>query len=94
MSTSFTFSPRSVYKINSVNTTPLTVTVKGLYGEPDITHTYPAGYGNEFEIHGMFPESYNTIIVDDGVNEITEKKYIGPLNIYIQKNYHRNLMLK
>ena len=75
----------AVYKINSVNTTPLTVTVKGLYGEPDITHTYPAGYGNEFEIHGMFPESYNTIIVDDGVNEITENTYIGPLNIYTKK---------
>ena len=33
----------------------------------------------------MFPESYNTIIVDDGVNEITENTYIGPLNIYTKK---------
>ena len=81
----------AVYTTASVNAVPITVTVKGLYGEPDIIHTYPAGYGTEFEIHGMFPESHNTIIVNDGGRTITKNIYIGTLstsdNITIQKKY-------
>ena len=71
----------AVYVTETVNTAPITVTVKGLYGEPDITHTYPAGYGTEFEIHGMFPESQNTIEVNDGGRIITENIAIGKLTI-------------
>ena len=80
----------AIYRIESVNSVPITVTVKGLYGEPDIIHTYPAGYGTEFEIHGMFPESQNTIIVDDGGRIITKNVGIGNLSIdgnIIQKKY-------
>ncbi|MEI0493490.1 aryl-sulfate sulfotransferase N-terminal domain-containing protein [Brachyspira intermedia] len=81
----------AVYTTASVNAVPITVTVKGLYGEPDIIHTYPAGYATEFEIHGMFPESHNTIIVNDGGRTITKNIYIGTLstsdNITIQKKY-------
>ena len=66
----------AVYTTATVNATPITVTVKGLYGEPDITHTYPVGYGTEFEIHGMFPESQNTIEVNDGGRIITSLKFM------------------
>ena len=70
----------AVYRTETVNAAPITVTVKGLYGEPDIIHTYPAGYGTEFEIHGMFPESQNTIEVNDGGRIITKNVDIGQLN--------------
>lgn len=80
----------AVYTTETVNGAPITVTVKGLYGEPDITHTYPAGYGTEFEIHGMFPESDNVIEVNDGGRIITKNVTVGSLsynNINIQKKY-------
>ncbi|MBW5409917.1 aryl sulfotransferase, partial [Brachyspira hampsonii] len=69
----------AVYTTETVNTTPVTVKVKGLYGEPDIIHTYPAGYGREFEIHGMFPESMNTIEVNDGGKIITKNVSVGTI---------------
>lgn len=71
----------AVYITETVNGVPITVTVKGLYGEPDIVHTYPAGYGTEFEIHGMFPESMNTIEVNDGERVITKDVYVDKLMI-------------
>ena len=80
----------AVYTTKTVNTTAITVKVKGLYGEPDIIHTYPAGYGREFEIHGMFPESMNTIEINDGGRVITKNVNIGSLLLngtVIQKKY-------
>ncbi|EKV57672.1 arylsulfotransferase [Brachyspira hampsonii 30446] len=77
----------AVYTRETVNTAPITVTVKGLYGEPDIIHTYPAGYGREFEIHGMFAESQNTIEVNDGGRIITKNVYVASLQNGIQKKY-------
>ena len=71
----------AVYTTEAVNAAPVTVKVKGLYGEPDIIHTYPAGYGTEFEIHGMFPESQNTIEVNDGGRIITKNIYVNKLII-------------
>ena len=69
----------AVYRTETLNGVPITVKVKGLYGEPDIIHTYPAGYGTEFEIHGMFPESMNTIEVNDGGRIITKNISSGSL---------------
>lgn len=69
----------AVYRTETVNSVPITVTVKGLYGEPDIIHTYPSGYGTEFEIHGMFPESDNVIEVNDGGRIIIKNVSIGTL---------------
>ena len=80
----------AVYVRASVNTTPVTVKVKGLYGEPDIIHTYPAGYGTEFEIHGMFLDSDNVIEVNDGGRIITKNVTVGNLSYNgatIQKKY-------
>ena len=80
----------AVYTRDSVNTADVTVTVKGIDEEPDIIYTYPAGYGTEFPIHGMFPETQNTIIVDDGGHIITENVSIGTLSYEgttIQKKY-------
>ena len=78
----YNLSPLSaVYVKESINEEPLTVKVKGLYGEPDIIHTYPAGYGREFEIHGMFPESQNTIEITDGEETIITNIYISKLII-------------
>ncbi|MEI0526417.1 aryl-sulfate sulfotransferase [Brachyspira murdochii] len=77
----------AVYTTETVNAAPITVTVKGLYGEPDIIHTYPAGYGTEFEIHGMFPESQNVIEVNDGGRIITKNVPVGALQNGIQKKY-------
>ena len=71
----------AVYTTETVNAAPITVKVKGLYGEPDIIHTYPAGYGTEFEIHGMFPESENIIEVNDGGRIITKNIYANKLTI-------------
>lgn len=81
----------AVYRTSSVNTLPITVIVKGQYGEPDIIHTYPAGYGTEFEIHGMFPETLNTIIVNDGTKIIEKNEFISPLNylgVQISKKFN------
>ncbi|MEI0559386.1 aryl-sulfate sulfotransferase [Brachyspira intermedia] len=80
----------AVYITETVNAAPITVTVKGLYGEPDVIHTYPAGYGTEFEIHGMFPESQNTIEVNDGGRIITKNVNVGALSyngVIVQKKY-------
>ena len=80
----------AVYITESVNLAPITVKVKGLYGEPDIIHTYPAGYGTEFEIHGMFPESDNVIEVNDGGRIITKNVNVGSISangVTIQKQY-------
>ena len=74
----------AVYTTETVNATPITVTVKGLYGEPDIIHTYPVGYGTEFEIHGMFSESDNVIEVNDGGRIIIKNVSIGALPNGIQ----------
>ena len=80
----------AVYTTETVNAAPITVKVKGLYGEPDIIHTYPAGYGTEFEIHGMFPESDNIIEVNDGGRIITKNVTVGSVlynGTAIQKKY-------
>ena len=80
----------AVYRTETVNGVPITVKVKGLYGEPDIIHTYPAGYGTEFPIHGMFPESQNIIEVNDGGRIITKNVNVGTISengITIQKKY-------
>ena len=78
----YNLSPLSaVYVIESVNEKSITVKVKGLYGEPDIIHIYQAGYGTEFEIHGMFPESQNTIEITYGEETIITNVYIGKLII-------------
>ncbi|MEI0794531.1 aryl-sulfate sulfotransferase [Brachyspira pilosicoli] len=80
----------AVYITESVNLAPITVKVKGLYGEPDIIHTYPAGYGTEFEIHGMFLESQNIIEVNDGGRIITKNVNVGSISangVAIQKKY-------
>ena len=74
----------ALYTKDSVNTAPVTVTVKGQYGEEDLVHTYPAGYGTEFPIHGMYPEIENTIIVNDG-GMIKEQKH-NPGVIYFSDN--------
>ncbi len=75
----------AVYRTIKINTHPVTVRVKGLYGEPDIVHTYPAGYGREFEIHGMFPQAENIIIVQDGEKEIQKKVFIPALKFKKKK---------
>lgn len=78
----YKLSPLSaVYVKESVNEESITVKVKGLYGEPDIIHTYPAGYWTEFEIHGMFPESQNTIEINDGNRTIITNVYVNKLII-------------
>ncbi|MEI0685522.1 aryl-sulfate sulfotransferase [Brachyspira pilosicoli] len=78
------------YVISNTNNYPITVTVKGLYNEPDIIHTYPANYGKEFEIHGLFPEATNTIIINDAGREIVENHYIKKIyhdDVYIDSKY-------
>ena len=80
----------AVYVKASVNIAPVTVKVKGLYGDPDIIHTYPVGYGTEFEIHGMFSESDNVIEVNDGGRIITKNVTVGSLSYdgtTVQKKY-------
>ncbi|WIH85598.1 aryl-sulfate sulfotransferase [Brachyspira pilosicoli] len=64
----------AVYTTESINTTPITVTVKGQHGEDDLIHKYPAGYGTTFPIHGMYQNIENTITVNDG-GRIIEKKH-------------------
>ncbi|MEI0702436.1 aryl-sulfate sulfotransferase [Brachyspira intermedia] len=70
----------AVYRTSSINASPITVTVKGQHGEEDLIHTYPAGYGNEFEIHGLYPECNNTITVNDGGRIITKNEYVGSIS--------------
>lgn len=52
-----------IYKLPFTNKTPLTVTVAGQHGDADITHTFPAGYGRQFPIHGLYPKTKNKITV-------------------------------
>lgn len=52
-----------VYKIPFINKTPLTVTVAGQRGDADITHTFPAGYGRAFPVHGLYPKTQNQVTV-------------------------------
>lgn len=54
----------AVYKLPFVNKHPLTVTVKGQRGDGDLTHTFSAGYGKEFGIHGLYPEAQTEIVID------------------------------
>ena len=69
------FTPLSaVYTTASINAVPITVIVKGQHGEEDLIYTYPAGYGRDFPIHGMYQNIENTIIVNDG-GRIIEKKH-------------------
>ena len=55
--------------------------VKGQYGEEDLIKEYYPYYGSEFEIHGMYPETTNTIIISDGENEIIKEHHIGKITI-------------
>ena len=71
----------AAYRTSSINASPITVTVKGQHGEEDLIHTYPAGYGNEFEIHGLYPECNNTITVNDGGRIITKNVYVGQMSV-------------
>lgn len=75
----------AVYVTETVNSNPITVTVKGQHGEADLVHTYPAGYGTEFPIHGMYPNIENTITVNDG-GRIIEKKH-NPGSITMFRGY-------
>lgn len=52
-----------VYKLPFTNKTPLTITVAGQRGDADITHTFPAGYGREFPIHGLYPKTQNQVTI-------------------------------
>lgn len=56
----------AVYKLPFVNRQPITVTVKGQRGDADLIHTFPAGYGKELGIHGLYPEAVNTVTVTQG----------------------------
>ena len=78
----------ALYSRDSVNTAPVTVTVKGQYGEADLVHTYPAGYGTEFPIHGMYANIENTIIVNDG-GTIVEGKH-NPNSITLNNQSIKN----
>ncbi|MEI0562499.1 aryl-sulfate sulfotransferase [Brachyspira pulli] len=69
----------AIYKISSINSSPITVTVKGQHGENDLIHTYEAGYGTEFEIHGLYPECNNTIIVNDAGRIIIKNQYVDSI---------------
>ncbi|MDO6993603.1 aryl-sulfate sulfotransferase [Brachyspira innocens] len=72
----------AVYITETVNSNPITVTVKGQHGEADLVHTYPAGYGTEFPIHGMYPNIENTITVNDGGRIIEQKHNPGTITMY------------
>lgn len=52
-----------VYKLPFTNQSPLTVTVAGQREDAAITHTFPAGYGRAFPIHGLYPQAQNKITV-------------------------------
>ncbi len=75
----------AVYIRDSVNTADVTVTVKGQHGEEDLVHTYPAGYGTEFPIHGMYQNIENTITVNDG-GMIKEAKH-NPGMVIMSRGY-------
>ena len=78
----------AIYKLEKINNFPVTVLVKGLYGENDISYTYPSRYGIEFDIHGLFPESTNTIIVKYGLFGLMKiKKEVYIPEIYMGTNY-------
>ncbi len=61
-----------VYKLPFTNKAPLTVTIAGQQGDADITHTFPAGYGKNFPIHGLYPKAQNrvTILYKDKKKEL------------------------
>ena len=56
----------AVFRLSRTNTSPITVRVKGKNSALDIAHTYPAGYGVEFAIHGMYPNYSNIVQVQQG----------------------------
>ena len=53
----------AVLKLKRINTDPITVRVLGKTADMDIAHTYPANYGTELAIHGLYPNHDNTIII-------------------------------
>ncbi|MGL5720839.1 MAG: aryl-sulfate sulfotransferase [Brevinema sp.] len=55
-----------VFRLPNSNTLPITVRVKGKNDALDIAHTYPAGYGTEFPIHGMYANYSNIIQIQQG----------------------------
>ncbi len=56
------------YTRASINTSDITIVVKGKTSDMDIAHTFSAGYGTIFPILGLYPNYLNIVeITDDGV---------------------------
>ena len=60
-----------IYKLDKINIAPITVRVLGKTADMDITYTYPANYGSELAIHGMYPNYNNTILIEGNGLDIT-----------------------
>lgn len=67
----------ALYTLESINTKPITVRVLGKTADMDIAHTYPANYGTELAIHGLYPNYKNTIIIEGG--EVSQQTNITTL---------------
>ena len=70
----------AVYKLDKINTEPITVRVLGKTEDMDIAHTYPANYGTELAIHGMYPNYNNTIIIESREINIKTNIMTRPLD--------------
>ncbi len=70
--TSTPFPLMAYYTRNSVNTSDVTIRVKGKTAAMDIAHTFEAGYGTKFPIFGLYPDYENRIEITDGVQTIVE----------------------
>lgn len=56
----------ALFTTRSTNSAPITVRVRGKIAALDIAHTYPAGFGTEFPIHGMYAGMSNIVQVEQG----------------------------
>lgn len=50
--------------LDTTNSAPLTVRVKGRNGGSDIAYTYPSGWGTEFAVHGFYADFTNTLSIE------------------------------
>jgi len=60
-----------IYRLNEVSPEKIEITIKGKTEDMDIEHTFPANYGLDIPIHGLYPDFTNTVIIKSGKSTFT-----------------------
>lgn len=68
-----------VFSLSNSFPQAITITVQGKTPEMDVSHTFPAQYGKNLPIHGLYPNYTNTIIIRTKKDILTNTVVTAPI---------------